>query len=251
MGGIMGTKKDKEAAKQKKNKEKEIMDQCIEEERSNALDAPFCNCDHDGASSPQLSQDLLSLTCWSGDFCRDYRFHVRNSHPLLGAFLCHPAHPYSKIERAAVLCFTSGLTIAGSAVITFRANESDTKIVDELSPVLILFLVTVPVSIVQTVIEQVAVLDSRFQGCGLEPLAWCAFLAGFACTACVLFATGVVLLISFVWLLPGGRALEVLIYPVVVSRLQSWLLWFLPDMFMPCFGFYSCWHSENRSRQKD
>mmetsp|Transcript_2852 Transcript_2852/g.5263 ORF Transcript_2852/g.5263 Transcript_2852/m.5263 type:complete len:268 (+) Transcript_2852:232-1035(+) len=34
-----------------------------------------------------------------GTYMSNYRFFVVNKHPVLGIFMCHPLHPYSRVER--------------------------------------------------------------------------------------------------------------------------------------------------------
>merc|ERR1740130_206696 len=84
----------------------------------------LCNCQSetdrhggDKAFIARLQRDLATTYYWSGDFCKDYGFFVCNWHPLLGMFLAHPAHPWSKGERLATFILSCCLTMLPSALL--------------------------------------------------------------------------------------------------------------------------------------
>jgi len=60
----------------------------------------------------ELQLDLHGMRCyWSGEVLYDYVFFVANKHMYLGCLFCHPAHPFSKLERMCVCAIATCLIL--------------------------------------------------------------------------------------------------------------------------------------------
>mmetsp|Transcript_20640 Transcript_20640/g.27850 ORF Transcript_20640/g.27850 Transcript_20640/m.27850 type:complete len:381 (-) Transcript_20640:363-1505(-) len=188
------------------------------------------------AYSKHLMRNLaLGTPCYvSGSPWKDYFFHVANAHPLLGIGLSHPAHPYSKVERACVLLVTLALTIVPSAVLEFYLPF-------DLNFFAILCCVTIPVMIVQTFLEKITTYDVWVKGekttCFVKVLAayFVASSVAFSACACV---------IPIMMTLVMGVSFAKVIEHLAVSQLQHWVTWFLYDLLLPCCGFVWTWRAE-------
>jgi len=251
----------------------------------------------------KISHDLVNNRCYysGGIFC-DYFFHIANCHPLLGICCSHPAHPYGKPERFSVLLIISALTLFASAAVTtgmLHSGEPALTTAAPLNPAVItaaptdpanesvefftnkgfwvlLFAVTLPVMILQVVLEKLAVLDMYFEGylsmqyvgpmlggccrC-IVSVVRCMKSCCFCCSLIIVIVTLLVTL-AFVALtntdeagnekIPLIEAIFLPLLPFAMSRLQSWLLWLPLDLLMPCCGFVHKWFTEgNRSAVRE
>eukprot|EP00928_Gymnodinium_smaydae_P025330 TRINITY_DN20213_c0_g2_i1.p1 TRINITY_DN20213_c0_g2~~TRINITY_DN20213_c0_g2_i1.p1 ORF type:complete len:263 (-),score=44.88 TRINITY_DN20213_c0_g2_i1:312-1100(-) len=213
----------------------------------------------------QLYKALANEYYWSGNFVLDWLFFVLQWHPLLGIFFCHPAHPFSKRERIAVFVFECAATLLPSALLVAVskamyhhgtiAKEHETLV----SHVSILIFVTLPVSVIEVVLYWLAIIDIYLKDQDLLPR-WKIddyFQSGlklvargiFCCfsTMSVVYAV-LVTIISGLVLHIIGCPIDYLVYPFMVSRVQSWILWFLTWTFSPYIGFIHSWCTE-RSEQ--
>lgn len=284
----------------------QLEDECIidsEDEGADAVrDMDFCcNCrryDYDS----KLSHDLLNNRCyWSGAILCDYVFHVVNCHPLLGCYCSHPAHPYGKHERISVLVIVSALTLFASAAMTTTLTqgvaltneavvtsppsagvivataENDSEfwryVQDFFSTkswLILLFCVTIPVMILQFILEKLCVIDIYFMdyshrmyiGSCCQCIVQVIRAVKSCCLCCSCLLAAVVSSLSFLVLQyaaneeDGVQGVEVEpekpwqatllpLMPLAISRMQSWVLWFPLDLFMPCCGFLHKWISES------
>mmetsp|Transcript_147465 Transcript_147465/g.473741 ORF Transcript_147465/g.473741 Transcript_147465/m.473741 type:complete len:252 (+) Transcript_147465:71-826(+) len=201
--------------------------------------------------------DLISKRCyWTGDWGRDYTYHVANWHPLLSICFCDRCNPYHGLERLAVFVIVCTLSILPAAAMTQAcfAIKLDQRchVGDKLAT---LVFVTLPVMILQYVIEYMIYLRAvlkykktiapgRLGGCCgcLENCMNCAS----GCFLCASFyVVGIVLLLAGWVVAVGGAArLQELVKPLLVSRVECWLLWFITDLYMPCIGFVAKWRAE-------
>lgn len=232
-------------------------------------------CEEDDApySSAFRSDLLRGRAYWTGDLSADYGFHVANDHPLLSCFLAHPAHPYSKLERFAVLVLVSFLTFPPTFAILrwskqLQAKQAkETGVVGEVlameqlftrlgAQLEILLLVTVPSLVIQLILESLAILDFQLQeGTGLGKYVACRPLCECAARcivtikqSCLVFSFGLACLIYYLSASTLGRKTSMVdaIGPFLVSRAQSWTLWFVYDGLTPCCGFLARWCYEGR-----
>uniref|UniRef100_A0A7S0FAU5 Uncharacterized protein n=1 Tax=Pyrodinium bahamense TaxID=73915 RepID=A0A7S0FAU5_9DINO len=200
----------------------------------------------------ELAWQLARGHCyWSGSWLRDYAFHVQNAHPLLSCCFCHAAHPYSKAERTAVLLMTTALTVPPAAVLSVEVGKQEglkgTLALD------IFVFITMPVMFLQALLELLAVLDfyveSRSPGSGLSGQCLRGVAAGVralkgCCFLGTLLLAALALGVCAAVLAHEGATFRGAVWPLVLSRLQSWLAWFAFDLAMPCCGFIARWRRE-------
>eukprot|EP00927_Polykrikos_kofoidii_P071351 TRINITY_DN6761_c1_g2_i1.p1 TRINITY_DN6761_c1_g2~~TRINITY_DN6761_c1_g2_i1.p1 ORF type:complete len:282 (-),score=34.68 TRINITY_DN6761_c1_g2_i1:33-878(-) len=213
-----------------------------------------CNFDWDKPFSKELCADLRNARCyWTGSPSHDYMLHVANWHPLVSVFACHPAHPYSKIERLVVLMLTCALSLLPAAALTQTMTKSGSRIASMSAPIAVFFIITLPVMVIQVVMEKLAVADSCFRdetrARGIKDnccncMRFIALSAHCACMIFTLIITAIVVACSFVVV---RKNIQEALSPFLVSRAQSWLLWFPLDLFMPCLGFIHCWRAERKA----
>lgn len=93
----------------------------------------------------ELKRDLIEERCyWSGELLHDYVFSVANSNLMLGAIACHPAHPFTKTERLALLCFLIPLLVLVPAALGITLSDSAVHVMQTLKPLLALMVVAIP-----------------------------------------------------------------------------------------------------------
>jgi len=224
-------------------------------------------------SAPFQSDLLRGRAYWTGDFAADYGFHVANEHPLLSCFFSHPAHPYNKLERLAVLIIVTFLTFPPTfAILRWskhvqgkQAREpgiaGEVQAMEQLFTRLgaqleILLLVTVPSLIIQLILETLAILDFQLQeGTGLgrylacKPLCECAArCVVLVKQSCLVFSFGLAGLVFYISVSTLGRRASMAdaMGPFLMSRAQSWTLWFVFDGLTPCCGFLARWCLEGK-----
>jgi len=210
---------------------------------------------HPHTKHPEVSLALLKRRpFWSDNFCYDYIFHVANNHPLLSCVFCSPLHPYSKRERLLVLLIVSLYTIAMESLLywMFQPQRSESGAMGSLNIVPVLLFITIPIMLVQVVLEQMSVLDARFQtteeGCVAT---FCNKIAnaikgaekGLFDTA-LWWSIGITII--SVALTYNKAILPQLCVTFWESRIQAWILWFPSDLLMPCFGFVCKWRAFRR-----
>lgn len=198
----------------------------------------------------ELQADLMRGRCyWSGTFYRDYSFHVANSHPLLSCMLCHPKHPYSKVERFVVLLIVLSLSILPCAVLGHHRHKNFWTLA--YTCIMIFLFITLPVMALSCILGLLAVLDYHVEKLQSPTLQWMGKLIRAIkgiCFAGTLIFCSLVVGVSILILKAHQVELWHATRPLVFSQLQCWVLWFLPDLLMPCCGFIHCWYSERDSR---
>jgi len=205
----------------------------------------------DNVSKGQLRRDLGTTYYWSGSFCRDYIFFVANWHPLFGMWCSHPVHPWSKRHRFATFVFSCAITMLPASVIVYMGETSDGGVAAQIvSKAVILLWITLPVMIWETMLYFINTADMHFEDRGYRA---CNFLVyGLRCvrelwTCIALAAALVVATISLVIIAVSGAPAKRLLRPLLVSRVQSWVLWFPLWFFLPFMGFLHGWTMEKRS----
>jgi hypothetical protein len=203
-------------------------------------DAPHCNT---------LAYDLAQSYYFAGNMCQDYMFFCRNWHTLLGIFMCHPAHPWSKRERLLMFIITVEITMIPAAAISKLATEDSLELHSQSGYNHLTFtFVTIPNIIVGIILYQVAVADFRCPnafGCCLRALRGCCFCGAiaygvFASLACCLILVGANQEM-------GEDDWRRAFAHLMRGQFYSWVLWFPIWFFMPCqFGFLSLWCAEKR-----
>lgn len=206
-----------------------------------------CNCQQENARGDRgqvgrLGRDLVGSYYWSGNCCKDYFFFIANWHPLLGIFLSHPAHPWSKVERFATFFVSCSLSMLPSAMMA-RELRDDPMI----NPTYATFVaVTVPVMIWEIALYWINIGDIFCKGRGgvCDCMSRC-FRCFKNCCLCfsVLFSL-LVLFVSYRWASNNNINIQGVVHPFLVSRVQSWVLWFPLWTFLPCLGFLWGWCSE-------
>ena len=63
-----------------------------------------------------------------GTFLSNYLFRLKNDHPVLGIFFCHPLHPFSRVERVLSLFVTSCFALMLSCF--FNSDKSNFSTVE-------------------------------------------------------------------------------------------------------------------------
>lgn len=225
----------------------------------------------------RLKWDLANSYYWTGNFIRDYFFFVMQWHPLLGILMCHPNHPWSKLDRFYMFCISLGLTFVPSCIISSKvAGDSDeplvtTTLLDPLlsttpsvlypsgqdvehgvrkgsALVLTILFVTIPDAVIGVILYQLAIAETRCAGwtcCVGIGKCFMKFVLVFAVIICSVNAG-----IGYLVLKDGGplkHALQVLI----MGKLYSYGTWFIIWLFLPCgLGYLSLWHSENKAAER-
>jgi len=203
------------------------------------------NDERDEVTPPYLNDlryDLATSYYWSGDFCRDYWFFVANWHPLLGIFCSHPLHPWTKSERALTFLVSCSLTLLPSAWLV-SALHNEPKAARKAT---IFAFITLPAMLLEVALYWFAISDVYFQGSACcRPIAALVGAVKRTCFLVALLVSGANVALSLQWL--GGLPPERMIHPFLVSRMQSWLIWFPVWFLMPCLGFFHYWSIERRS----
>lgn len=218
-----------------------------DEEALAVVKSPIFNGSWKNDYNADLVEDLRNRVYWSGNFLTDYLFSVRQKHPLWSCFFCHPAHPYNKIERVAVFVFITACTFPSTSFVRWFTQGREPYAPATLwIKFWVLFGITIPLMILQMMIETLVQVDSR--SCkNSSGLLYC---CGVCCeimsagTVCWMFAVSVgITVMSAVLLQHHGE----LVQPFFMSRLLSWVLWHPKNLFMPMTGFY--WKHREESRK--
>eukprot|EP00928_Gymnodinium_smaydae_P051962 TRINITY_DN3566_c0_g1_i2.p1 TRINITY_DN3566_c0_g1~~TRINITY_DN3566_c0_g1_i2.p1 ORF type:complete len:348 (+),score=50.37 TRINITY_DN3566_c0_g1_i2:331-1374(+) len=123
----------------------------------------------------------------------------------------------------------------------------------------ILFYITLPVLILQYVIEYAIyfravagyhALTTRRLGCCCRVLSLCMS----CCKACFLWVS---IYFAVLFMACAGSIAEeghiVLVQkaltPLAISRVEFWFVWFATDLFLPCIGFVAWWRKEKRQEE--
>jgi len=218
-----------------------------------------------------LRRDLATCYYWSGNFCKDLIFFISNWHPLLGICLCHPYHPWSKPDRVATFIFSCALTMLPSSILIYTGNLiGQTEAANGIDPstatigpkLMIFLFITLPIMVWEILLYWVAVLEMYFQSrhlgtvndyhINLDCVAWCLRCVKRCCLCEALCASAIVSVLSLFVMLASGAPVSDLLRPFWISRLQSWIFWFILWFFLPWpLGFLFVWLDERKiAREK-
>jgi len=209
----------------------------------------------DAHAMERRAYELISGRCyWTGHWCRDYCYHVRNWHPLLSCVMCDRLNPYTKSERWAVLLAMLILSIIPTALLMNQLNSQNCSWFGE--KVYVLTLVTLPVLVLQYIIEYIIWFREIFaqhrdsKRFGL--LCRCCHMLMICLKRSFLWSS---IIASMIFAVVGffsakDSKVSAIMVSLVVSRLEFWLIWFATDMFMPCIGFFVWWRKEKVYEEK-
>jgi len=203
----------------------------------------------------RLKYDLANSYWWSGNLVKDYFFFVMQWHPLLGIFMCHPNHPWTKLHRFYMLLISAGITFP-MACVAFKAGEEAAANAPEGAEevaregavkFLTIFGVTLPDTIIGVILYQLAIAETR---CGCCPAAIpCAkALMKYGLYIACFF---VVINLSIGYFIIGGddsdHTLEDALQPLITGKVWSWATWFPLWIILPCqLGYWSLWSYEDK-----
>jgi len=187
----------------------------------------------------RLRSDLVNTMYWTGEVSKDYLFFVANWHPLLGMFLCHPNHPWSKRDRFLMFLISLALTLVPSAMLAALLHRGGVLQVGEVLATLAF--VTLPDTVIGVLLYQLSTLDAKcplFATCvsGLQ-----------GCLAVVTLVIGVLSTIVASTILSAVGAHDfALIQPLIMGKLYSYATWFPIFLLLPCIGFAWAWRGERK-----
>lgn len=221
-------------------------------DREAAAYEPPCNCCGDAPRKrprglqPSLAQEYH----WTGNCCMDYVFFVRNWHPFLGIFCSHPAHPYSKLERIAILFVVCCLSILPAELIELGFERAEDEGFFGFGAsigkrVAVLVFVTLPVTILSTALYWCLVLDDLC--CSF--LRTCVQRGAQCCLGFALCASVAILVLSLLLAQALNVDLEAVAHTSLKSQIQSWVVWFPVWTFLPCVGFLHVWCTERKAHE--
>lgn len=225
-------------------------------------DSPFINT---------LKYDLANTVYWSGSLCKDCFFFICNWHAWVGLLMCHPNHPWKKLDRAMMqlislaICLIPSAFIAATADHAIKELDEDPKYDgDDVAavalkaaakntilagvPLLTIVFVTIPNTIYGMIMYQVAIADTRCPHCACfwiqcKRVLWCWTLSsGIICS---------IIAFCIVTAIAGSDAdWSLMLNPLLMSQVESAVIWFIILLPMPCgIGFWSRWHNEKKVLQ--
>lgn len=153
--------------------------------------------------SRDIEADLLHMRCYmSGEVLYDYAFHVANKHMFLGFILCHPVHPYSKLERIIVLLIICLFLVFPVTAFSVKFGQSGIT-----RTVMIMIFATIPRNILKLyliriseqdamlVVDEGQVMDGDASRAAfaweVTVLAVCLAAVGLTCLGCALYIRSV------------------------------------------------------------
>lgn len=223
----------------------------------------FCCSGSRRQFSREFCNDLYNRKYWTGHFCKDYCFHIANFHPVLSIFFCHPQHPYRKLDRACIFVIVTALSVMPACLVSSFLHPEESGDIVSLwnflmklsSLVIIFFYITLPVMILQMVLEKLATLDFKFQDrVGLFGLCrhcfWCLtccskWMKRYLFFWAIIFTVFVCLVSTLILHSMGIKARHAVL-PFLISRIQSLTIWFATDLLMPWWGFIVHWRGQRQ-----
>lgn len=188
---------------------------------------------------------------WTGDWFLDYWYHVKNWHPLLSCFLCDPCNLYTRVERWSVFCLGLILSMLPTAamMVWFEDRHVDPWF-DKFS---VFVCITFPLMIVQYTIEYAIYFREVFKHQSTRrctPFCLCLH----HCMHCVnLYLLISLVILALICLCIGSyyvrherHTVMLALWPLCISRVEFWGIWFLTDLFFPFIGFFFWWRKERR-----
>lgn len=210
----------------------------------------------------RLKFDLANSYYWSGSMIKDYFYFVMQWHPVLGVLMCHPDHPWTKLDRFCMLLISAGLTFIPSCGIskgcdrftgvehlangTLANTEGDTAAAEAAntacSTASLLLFVTIPDTVIGVLLYQLAIANTRCPSCADF---WRAVMK--CCVGCSFFLVLVTGAIGMVML--DGEPPREAIMIMAKGKLYSWVvIWFPMWILLPCqLGFLSLWCAERKA----
>jgi hypothetical protein len=188
----------------------------------------------------RLRSDLANTYYWTGTPSTDYLFFVANWHPLLGMFLSHPNHPWTKKERVLMFLISLALTLVPSAMIAAFLHDKGVGYVVKV--LLTLILVTLPDTIFGVVLYQLSVADTKCPLCA----ACTKSLEGCLMTVILIVGALSTILSSTILGAVGANWFD-LLQPLIMGKLYSYATWFPIFLLLPCIGFALVWRGERNA----
>lgn len=221
-------------------------------DKQKIVDEIGCNCQSEkirGDALGPLQRQLASSYYWSGSCSKDYGFFIVNWHPLLGMFMSHPAHPWTKVDRIATFFFSCSLSLLPISLKMHSESKDEGDDRHAMNIVFIFVGVTVPIIIWEVILYWIAIMHTYCIGrdgicCGIfGALARC-FKA--CCMSISLLLSLSCAGVSSYIAARSDVPFILLIQGLIVSRFMSWFLWFPIWTFIPFFGFVATWRAEQR-----
>uniref|UniRef100_A0A7R9ZZW8 Uncharacterized protein n=1 Tax=Pyrodinium bahamense TaxID=73915 RepID=A0A7R9ZZW8_9DINO len=202
-----------------------------------------CGCEEgteeDAPYFHRLQWDLANSYYWTGEYMSDFVFFVKQWHPLIGMFLCHPNHPWDKKERLMMFLASLALTMVPSAYIADKHPDH--------KQVWTVFLISIPDTIAGVVLYQLSILETR-GFCRMCACCWQVFTH--ANILCLLAVGALATYLSYRALGPDVHWSEML-KPLIIGKAISYLAWFPLWWLLPCqLGFRSLWNYEQAEEAK-
>lgn len=189
----------------------------------------------------RLQYDLANSYYWSGQQCVDLVYFYMQWHPILGLFLSHPNHPWSKRERVVQLVVSMLFSLPATAAMAAITTSEDFPMLAKISnKVLALVLITIPNCLGGVLLYQFSVAGAACPQCK------CLFRCLHNCCVLVMLALAFVgCTFSLIFLLSEPNLVDPF-RPLFNGLMLYWLLWFPLWLFVPCqLGFCSLWNVES------
>jgi hypothetical protein len=210
----------------------------------------FCNAQ---SEDPAVCPYIYTLQCelansyyWTGRCFLDLLYFWCNWHPLLGIFLCHPNHPWTKWERFLQTLVSLALTMVPSAFIgkIFEHDAAGRLLFT-------LLFVTVPDTIIGVLLYQISIATTRSSICSCCKNCWK------ACSNCcgviaLVFGAISTLLCYNILQVNGQTEWKLMLGPLVQGKVISFITWFPIWLVIPCqLGFCDLWNYEKRCKAEN
>jgi uncharacterized membrane protein YsdA (DUF1294 family) len=200
--------------------------------------------DH-GEDLDLLQKELANSYYWSGNCRTDYRFFICNWHPLLGMFLSHPLHPWSKLERIAMLVCSVCLSLVPIALQIQGGRRGELRNSGNLGAQMkLLVLVSLPLMLWELVAYWISIMDIYCMG-KHKCLAKCARIFKNFILFLSLIGGAFCAVVAIVFIMPKAHEpVSKLFVNLLISRTQMWIVWFPLYLICPFIGFIPIWCRE-------
>jgi len=192
---------------------------------------------------------------WTGSWWRDYWYHVRNAHPLFSCCCCDSASPYTRSERTSVFLAVLLISVLPAAAFLTAIRDRYYSPVQERLYFALFF--TLPVVLVQLIVECTVHAREAFKSYPSThkygPI--CARLYKLThalvtnCSVSLIVLALVLNVLGCLFIKVGGRDIQSTAEPLLISRVEFWVIWFATDMYMPWVGFSAWWKKERRQEE--
>lgn len=199
-----------------------------------------------------LQTDLANFYYWSGNFLYDWIFFNCNWHPILGMLLCHPHHPWTKVERLKMFIISTALTMAPAIAISDKVEssfpEKEVELKKNMTMTFTILFVTIPDIIIGVVLYQISIASTR---CPTNGCICCLETVSKFCMNCSLVIGAVACLIAFFQLKDHPNHFVDAIKPLAMGKLYSAVTWFPLWFLLPCgLGFCCQWRTEKKAEEE-